>query len=223
MNDKESFELAYRAAWESAYRAISDAPVELRNSFRAHMEMGMESYKALRRASLPRDLSADDEARDETKWVPHPDDRVHGYRITVIGDDGHPQLAADYSAGWHHVGSDATPRLGTECERVEASVSLPGFGPATTCEVLSPGSHRPVPLRFVWHHVQPKEAGGLTVAVNLVQVCDGCHYSVHRIMWHLARSLPPPAPLNRAQNGLARHGFDACVAAGTVARIPNEG
>jgi hypothetical protein len=109
---------------------------------------------------------------------------------------------------------------------VEASVSLPGFGPATTCEVMPPLSHRPVPLRFVWHHVQPKEAGGLTAAANLVQVCDLCHYGIHRLMWALAGHIPMPSGLrvpDPAQLALARRGFDACVAAGTVGRIPNEG
>lgn len=42
--------------------------------------------------------------------------------------------------------------------------------------------HRPVPLRFVWHHIQPQEAGGQTVQQNLVQLCDSCHYSIHRII-----------------------------------------
>lgn len=100
---------------------------------------------------------------------------------------------------------------------------LTGFGTATTCIILPPGSHRPVPLRFVWHHIQPHEAGGLTEASNLIQCCDGCHYSIHRIMWQLARDLPLAAPANQKQLGYARAGYLACRTAGTVDRIPNEG
>ena len=98
---------------------------------------------------------------------------------------------------------------------------LPGVGRATTCQAS--GSHDPVPLRFVWHHVQPHEAGGATEPANLVQVCDSCHYSVHRLLWHLARLTDPGFVPRRAQLDLARRGYAACQAAGTVAQIPNEG
>jgi HNH endonuclease len=109
---------------------------------------------------------------------------------------------------------------------LEARTSLPGLGPAAMCQAS--GSHDPLPLRFVWHHVQPAEAGGLTVASNLVQLCDSCHYSVHRLLWHLAQNeLHGPVPLGpvprRVQLALALTGFSKCMAAGTVAQIPNEG
>jgi hypothetical protein len=103
------------------------------------------------------------------------------------------------------------------------ATELPGVGVAATCAILAPASHRPVPLRFVWHHVQPHEAGGQTIPANLIQLCDSCHYSIHRLMWNLARSLPQPAAPNRKQLALATLGYVACVAAGTVAQIPNEG
>lgn len=107
-----------------------------------------------------------------------------------------------------------------------------GLPKPTTCQAS--GSHSPVPVRFVWHHIQPQEAGGLTVPENLAHVCDNCHYTIHRIMWvlrcqKLGAAVPdgwetlPPAPPRRAQAVLAVQGFTACQAAGTVARIPNEG
>lgn len=107
-----------------------------------------------------------------------------------------------------------------------AQTELPGFGPATTCQAS--GTHNPTPLRFVWHHIEPHEAGGLTVASNLAEVCDSCHYSIHRLLWHLARNeLAGPVPLGpvprQAQLALAQQGFNKCMAAGTIAQIPNEG
>ena len=99
--------------------------------------------------------------------------------------------------------------------------SLPGFGKATACEASK--AHSPVPLRFVWHHVQPHEAGGATVAANLAQLCDSCHYSVHRLLWQMANSLPVEKAPRQAQLVLAKRGFDACQAAGTLAQIPDEG
>jgi len=92
---------------------------------------------------------------------------------------------------------------------------------ASRCDAA--GSHSPVPLRHVWHHIQPHEAGGLTEAENLVQCCDTCHYSIHRLMWQLAQGLAMDPPPRRSILALARQGYAACVAAGTVDRIPNEG
>jgi hypothetical protein len=97
------------------------------------------------------------------------------------------------------------------------------FRGVTASRCLASASHSPVPLRFVWHHVQPHEAGGLTVPENLVELCDSCHYSIHRLLWHLAKGLPAGLVPRQAQLALATRGYDACVAAGTVARIPNEG
>jgi len=103
---------------------------------------------------------------------------------------------------------------------------------ATMCEASA--SHNPRPLRYVWHHVQPREAGGVTATGNLVQVCDSCHYSIHRIMWVMAliaqqkpvtdaQRAVITKPPRQAQYALAGRGYEACVAAGTVAQIPNEG
>jgi len=104
---------------------------------------------------------------------------------------------------------------------------------ATRCEAS--GTHNPVPLRYVWHHVQPQEAGGETVPENLVQVCDSCHYTIHRILWVMARiaqGKPGTSdeqreyithPPRRAQLALASIGYERCLAAGTIAQIPNEG
>jgi hypothetical protein len=43
------------------------------------------------------------------------------------------------------------------------------------------------------------------------------------LLWHLAQKTPPPAKGTRAQRKLAQQGYDACVFAGTVHKIPNEG
>ena len=102
-----------------------------------------------------------------------------------------------------------------------SQTTLPEFGTATQC--VASGSHSPVPLRFVWHHIQPKEAGGATVATNLIQVCDSCHYSIHRLLWHLARGMPLGPVPRHTQLIYAQSGYAACLSAGTVDKIPNEG
>jgi hypothetical protein len=61
------------------------------------------------------------------------------------------------------------------------------------------------------------------VSENLVALCDGCHYSIHRLLWHLAQGQPIGFVPRQAQLALAQRGYTACVAAGTVAQIPNEG
>jgi hypothetical protein len=111
---------------------------------------------------------------------------------------------------------------------------IPGVGPATLCEVASVASHRPTPLRFVWHHCQPETAGGATDNTNLIQVCDSCHYSIHRILYALAQQyLGKPIttvqqgyitnPPRKTELAFAQRGLQACIAAGTVDKIPNEG
>lgn len=60
---------------------------------------------------------------------------------------------------------------------------LSGVGKASTCVLY--GSHNPVPLRFVWHHILPQSCGGKTTRSNLVSVCDNCHYGIHELLWDL--------------------------------------
>lgn len=91
---------------------------------------------------------------------------------------------------------------------------------ATTCVITN--AHRPVPLRFVVHHIMPQEAGGQTVPANLVQLCDSCHYTIYRLMWYMAHGTPLPKVM-KAQLAIATTGYNECVAAGTVNLIPNEG
>src|SRR6266480_8072976 len=100
---------------------------------------------------------------------------------------------------------------------MQAATELPGIGRATSCQVSA--SHSPQPLRYVYHHIQPKEAGGPTTPENTVPCCDSCHYSIHRLLWHLAKGLPTGPVPRRAQLTLAKRGYAACVAAGTVAQI----
>lgn len=92
--------------------------------------------------------------------------------------------------------------------------------PATTCSMAR--FHRPAPLRFVWHHIQPKQAGGKTETGNLTQVCDNCHYSIHRLLYLMATKQTLPKH-SKNQYLMAKMGYDRCVEAGTVAKIPNEG
>lgn len=104
--------------------------------------------------------------------------------------------------------------------------------PATRC--VASATHNPVPLRYVYHHVQPRETGGPTTTENLRACCDSCHYTIHRLLWYmrlraLGQVLTPAQeaelahPPRQAQLALAKTGFAACVAAGTVEKIPNEG
>ena len=102
-----------------------------------------------------------------------------------------------------------------------AASMLPGIGTADHCQVSR--HHRPEPLRFVWHHIQPHEAGGPTITENMASLCDNCHMSTHRLLWHLAQGLPLGPVPRRAQLELAKQGYVACQRAGTVDRIPNEG
>jgi hypothetical protein len=104
---------------------------------------------------------------------------------------------------------------------MQAATEIPGKGRASKCEASR--RHSPKPLRFVWHHIQPKECGGPSDATNLVQLCDSCHYSTHRLLWNMARAVPVGPVPRKAQLELAERGFKACEAAGTVGKIPNEG
>jgi hypothetical protein len=100
-------------------------------------------------------------------------------------------------------------------------VELEGIGKATTCELYK--AHRPIPLRFVWHHVLPETCGGLTQTGNLASLCDSCHYSVHILLYQLAH--PDPAHVvkgTKTQQALAQKGYDQAVAAGTADKIPKE-
>lgn len=99
---------------------------------------------------------------------------------------------------------------------------LPNVGYATRCEVVD--KHWPRPLRYVWHHILPQQAGGPTTPTNLAQLCDNCHYAVHHLMWMLKEGAAIPGGMKRSRRyHLALQGYQAAVAAGTVDRIPNEG
>lgn len=102
-----------------------------------------------------------------------------------------------------------------------AILSVPELGRATYCAAYA-GVHRPRPVRFVWHHVLPQVAGGLTEAANLVSVCDSCHYTIHAYLWACARGLKRPR-VAAGQAMLALRGYQAAIDAGTVDKIPNEG
>jgi hypothetical protein len=92
--------------------------------------------------------------------------------------------------------------------------------PAAKCELAR--AHTPKPLRFVWHHIVPQACGGKTELPNLIQVCDNCHYGVHRILWQLANG-GITTPGSRKQNQLAAVAYAKVQALGTTAQIPKEG
>ncbi len=130
-------------------------------------------------------------------------------------------LPPNLQAAWENAARSIREAAPRKEASMHAESTLPGIGPAVMCEASK--AHSPVPLRFVWHHIQPHEAGGLTVPANLVQLCDSCHYSVHRLLWHIAKGLPVGPVPRLSQLALARLGFAACQVAGTVDKIPNEG
>jgi HNH endonuclease len=104
---------------------------------------------------------------------------------------------------------------------MEARTVLPGLGRAVTCEAAR--SHRPPPLRFVWHHVLPEACGGPTSRGNCVQACDNCHMAAHVLLWYLANGGIPPGTLRpRGPMTWARRGYAAAVAVGTAGKIPRQ-
>lgn len=54
-------------------------------------------------------------------------------------------------------------------------------------------------------------------------VVHNCHYAVHSLMWELAWGITPGPTYTLEQMALARQGYEAAVAAGTVAKMPKEG
>jgi hypothetical protein len=71
---------------------------------------------------------------------------------------------------------------------MQVLLEVPGLGTAATCVISPVSAHRPVPLRFVFHHVQPQEAGGQTVAGNLIQICDSCFTYGTAVSGHVERA-----------------------------------
>lgn len=118
-----------------------------------------------------------------------------------------------------------TPEPRTHHSDEHTLLFVAGLGPATTCAAYA--HHRPRPMRFVWHHILPQVCGGKTKAMNLVQLCDSCHYSVHALMTELVLVNGDPHKIahlgTASQRALALTGYDEAAAAGTTDRIPNEG
>ena len=106
---------------------------------------------------------------------------------------------------------------------LECSEYLAGVGLAVSCSISA--NHTPAPLRYVWHHILPRTCGGQTVTSNLVSVCDTCHYAIHALLYQLkvTGKIKPNRRNNKLRMKYAQQGYDAAVAAGTVANIPNEG
>lgn len=115
----------------------------------------------------------------------------------------------------------------TDAHLDHALTFVVGLGRATHCAGYL-GPHRPTPQRYVWHHILPQACGGLTRPINLVPLCDSCHYATHALLTTLATLHTDDVkvlgrrgtPFTR---DLAVRGYQAAVVQGTADRIPNEG
>lgn len=103
---------------------------------------------------------------------------------------------------------------------MSALTSIPIVGPALSCMVTT--HHAPTPHRYIWHHILPQACGGKTERANLVSLCDNCHYTIHIIMWHLANNVKLTFRPSAHHMLYAQQGYQAAVAAGTVALMPKE-
>lgn len=101
---------------------------------------------------------------------------------------------------------------------------LAGIGRAIECSLYR--SHNPSPLRFVWHHILPVSCGGTTIASNLVQVCDNCHYGIHELLWDLKVNngvfVMYKTLANTPRGRYAIQGYLAASAMGTLDQIPRQ-
>jgi hypothetical protein len=107
---------------------------------------------------------------------------------------------------------------------LDAPQFIAGIGKARGCAAST--SHRPAPLRFVWHHILPQGCGGKSTVDNLVSLCDSCHFAVHALLYQCKLSggtVTPDSRNNKVRIALAVQGYTLAVAAGTVDKIPNEG
>lgn len=111
----------------------------------------------------------------------------------------------------------------TDIDVMHAHTSIAGVGKAQSCAIST--SHRPMPLRYVWHHILPQACGGLSVITNLVSLCDSCHFAVHVLLYQCKVNgvVTPDSRNNGKRIALAQQGYLLAVAGGTVGKIPNEG
>ena len=96
---------------------------------------------------------------------------------------------------------------------------------ATQCDLCGLREHRPLPFRFVWHHILPQVCGGLSKDDNLVQTCDTGHYNTHILMWLMANGRDAEASKLHATRGQRVHaarGITLAAAAGTLLKMPKE-
>jgi hypothetical protein len=90
-------DLSPRELYDALVRILDRTHPFLRSLRIAHWEMSLDWWLAIRRAAVSH-LDEDDPARDESKWVPDPEDIVLGYRITVTDGGGAPHLVSDEAA-----------------------------------------------------------------------------------------------------------------------------
>ena len=106
------------------------------------------------------------------------------------------------------------------------NVFLPSFGTANKCEISQ--HHTPVPLRYVWHHILPQTCGGKTIAANLIEVCDNCHYGIHALLYSMKLNNGKVDSkyshlIGSQRYNVAKAGYQAALDTNTVSQIPNEG
>lgn len=109
---------------------------------------------------------------------------------------------------------------------MEARTFIPELGHATTCTGYGAdvSTHRPQPLRFVWHHLRPESLGGASDSINCVQVCDLCHYATHALLYWMSQhnGILPAGYGTLAQRRYAQTGWNLTPPE-LRSQIPNEG
>lgn len=107
---------------------------------------------------------------------------------------------------------------------LSAGVFIVGVGKASMCECSD--YHSPVPLRFVWHHILPLACGGRSTADNLIQVCDSCHYAIHRMMSDMVANNGELVEFKRfartKRAAVAEQGYLLAKVMGTLTDMPKE-
>jgi len=149
-----------------------------------------------------------------------PAGRVGGGGVGLALGGGHPRHAqgvrlaagaAGYAGGDQETGERASADPGLRGQGV-----LRFAGQVTALPVTGVRRHP-----FTGHVYNLQTAAGIYAANGIV--VHNCHYSIHRLLWELAQGLTVEKAPRAATLAYARKGFDACQAAGTTGKIPNEG
>jgi hypothetical protein len=133
---------------------------------------------------------------------------------------GRSLISGEKLAGWDGLPADIQRAWEAAASAGEARTEINGVT-ATRCQLGAQDPHH-VALRYIWHHILPQVCGGKSTKSNLAELCDNCHYAVHRLMWDLAHGITPPREATGEQFTLANTGYQLAVQAGTAGKIPKE-